>query len=192
MVDAFRVADDILRQGVQGISDLITTPGLINLDFADVRTIMKGAGSALMGIGMASGPNRARRPHEARVTSPLVGRDIQRRDRHPARRLRRRVLSLHDAGRSRTSIREAADPDCNIIFGATVDETLGDQVWVTVIATGFDAAAAAGPRPPREEPRAAALADDDVGSFEFRLPPASSHEPGDDDGLEIPDFLRRS
>jgi cell division protein FtsZ len=190
VVEAFRVADDILRQGVQGITDLITTPGLINLDFADVRTIMKGAGSALMGIGMASGPNRAQDAARKAVTSPLVGRDIR-----GATGILLSVsggssLSLHDAGEIADVIREAADPDCNIIFGATVDESLGDQVWVTVIATGFDASVAvAEPRASREAARPAAAPEEPA--FEFRLPPATS-DPGGDDGLEIPDFLRKS
>ncbi len=137
MVEAFRVADDILRQGVQGICDLITTPGLINLDFADVRTIMRDAGSALMGIGMAGGPNRARDAARRAVTSPLVGHGI-----HGATGILLSVaggdtLSLHEAMEIAEVVREAASSDANIIFGATVDESLGDQVWVTVIATGF-------------------------------------------------------
>ncbi len=139
MVDAFRVADDILRQGVQGICDLITTPGLINLDFADVRTIMSDAGSALMGIGMASGPSRGR--EAARRARHVAAH----RPRHPAAPRASCSPSsaatpwrLHEAMEIAEIVREAAHHDANIIFGATVDERLGDQVWVTVIATGFN------------------------------------------------------
>jgi cell division protein FtsZ len=143
-----------------------------------------------MGIGMASGPNRAQDAARKAVTSPLVGRDIR-----GATGILLSVsggssLSLHDAGEIADVIREAADPDCNIIFGATVDESLGDQVWVTVIATGFDASVAvAEPRASREAARPAAAPEEPA--FEFRLPPATS-DPGGDDGLEIPDFLRKS
>jgi len=138
MVDAFRVADDILRQGVQGICDLITTPGLINLDFADVRTIMRDAGSALMGIGMASGPSRGREAARRAVTSPLVGHGIQGATGILLSVVGGDSLGLHEAMEIAEVVREAAHHDANIIFGATVDERLGDQVWVTVIATGFN------------------------------------------------------
>jgi cell division protein FtsZ len=138
MVDAFRVADDILRQGVQGICDLITTPGLINLDFADVRTIMSDAGSALMGIGMASGPSRGREAARRAVTSPLVGHGIQGATGILLSVVGGDSLGLHEAMEIAEIVREAAHYDANIIFGATVDERLGDQVWVTVIATGFN------------------------------------------------------
>ncbi len=140
MVDAFRVADDILRQGVQGVCDLITTPGLINLDFADVRTIMSDAGSALMGIGMASGPSRGREAARRAVTSPLVGHGIQGATGILLSVVGGDSLGLHEAMEIAEIVREAAHHDANIIFGATVDERLGDQVWVTVIATGFDRA----------------------------------------------------
>ena len=138
MVDAFRVADDILRQGVQGVCDLITTPGLINLDFADVRTIMSDAGSALMGIGMASGPSRGREAARRAVTSPLVGHGIQGATGILLSVVGGDSLGLHEAMEIAEIVREAAHHDANIIFGATVDERLGDQVWVTVIATGFN------------------------------------------------------
>ena len=185
VVDAFRIADDILRQGVQGITDLITTPGLINLDFADVRTIMRGAGTALMGVGMASGPSRANDAARKAVTSPLVGRDIA-----GATGILLSVsggpsLSLHDAMEIAEVVREAADPECNVIFGATVDESLGDQVWVTVIATGFDRSRPAASRREANLPAPAPAATEP--DFEFRLPSA----PASPDGLEIPEFLRR-
>ena len=139
MVDAFRVADDVLRQGVQGISDLITLPGLINLDFADVRTIMSDAGTALMGIGMGRGENRAVGGRDAgRLLA--AARDLDgRRARDPAVDHRRqRPRRCGRSTRPPRSVQEAAHPDANIIFGAMVDESLGDEVRVTVIATGFD------------------------------------------------------
>lgn len=137
MVDAFRVADDVLRQGVQGISDLVTLPGLINLDFADVRTIMSGAGTALLGIGMGTGDRRAIEAAEAAVASPLLETSME-----GARSILLSItggqdLSLWEVNESAKAVAEAAHPDANIIFGAMVDEKLGDQVWVTVIATGY-------------------------------------------------------
>ena len=179
MIDAFRVADDLLRQGVQGICDLITTPGLINLDFADVRTIMKDAGSALMGIGRAKGTNRAQEAAQAAVTSPLIGHEI-----HGATGVLLAVsggtdLSLHDAMEIAEIVRSAADESCNIIFGATVDERLGDEIHVTVIATGFDRGV--------------------VSEANLALPaPAPESEPdpmpstgfGEVDDFELPEFLR--
>jgi cell division protein FtsZ len=137
MVDAFRIADDVLRQGVQGICDLITMPGLINLDFADVRTVMKDAGSALMGIGFASGENRAREAAERALKSPLIETEVT-----GARGILLSVaggddLSLVEVNEAAEVVRQAATDETNIIFGATVDERLRDQVWVTVVATGL-------------------------------------------------------
>jgi cell division protein FtsZ len=137
MVEAFRVADDVLRQGVQGISDLVTLPGLINLDFADVRTIMSGAGSALLGIGMGTGERRALDAAERAVSSPLLETSME-----GARSILLSItggldLSLWEVNESAKAVAEAAHPDANIIFGAMVDEKLEDQVWVTVVATGF-------------------------------------------------------
>ena len=137
MVDAFRVADDVLRQGVQGISDLVTLPGLINLDFADVRTIMSGAGTALLGIGMGTGDRRAIEAAERAVASPLLETSME-----GARSILLSItggpdLSLWEVNESAKAVAEAAHPDANIIFGAIVDEKLEDHVWVTVIATGY-------------------------------------------------------
>jgi cell division protein FtsZ len=136
MVDAFRVADDVLRQGVQGISDLVTLPGLINLDFADVRTIMYGAGSALLGIGMGTGERRAIDAAEHAVSSPLLETSMD-----GARSILLSItggrnLSLWEVNEAAKAVSEAAHPDANIIFGAMLDEKLDDQVWVTVVATG--------------------------------------------------------
>ena len=185
MVDAFNIADDVLRQGVQGVCDLITTPGLINLDFADVRTVMRDAGTALMGIGMASGSNRAREAAIRAVQSPLVGHEIR-----GATGILLSVaggadLSLHDAMEIAEIVREAADESCNVIFGATVDESLGDQVWVTVIATGFD-------RPPGSKPLEASMTSAVAGIPEFNVADEDRSESAGSSGgaLDVPDFLR--
>ncbi len=138
IIDAFKVVDDILRQGVQGISDIITMPGLINLDFADVRTIMKDAGTALMGIGRASGENRAVEAARQAISSPLLEVSIT-----GAQGILFNVsgsanLGLFEVTEAAEEIRSAADPEANIIFGTSFDERLGDEVAITVIATGFD------------------------------------------------------
>jgi cell division protein FtsZ len=137
MVEAFRVADDVLRQGVQGISDLVTLPGLINLDFADVRTIMADAGSALLGIGMGTGERRAIDAAEQAVASPLLETSME-----GARSILLSItggedISLWEVNEAAKAVAEAAHPDANIIFGAMVDDKLEDQIWVTVVATGF-------------------------------------------------------
>jgi cell division protein FtsZ len=137
MVEAFRVADDVLRQGVQGISDLVTLPGLINLDFADVRTIMSDAGNALLGIGMGTGERRAIDAAEQAVASPLLETSME-----GARSILLSItggkdISLWEVNEAAKAVAEAAHPDANIIFGAMLDEKLDDQVWVTVVATGF-------------------------------------------------------
>ena len=140
MLDAFRIADDVLRQGVQGICDLITNPGLINLDFADVRTIMKDAGSALMGIGYATGENRARDAAERALKSPLIDTELV-----GARGILLSIaggddLSLYEVNEAAEAVRAAATDDTNIIFGATLDERLTGQIWITVVATGLGGA----------------------------------------------------
>ncbi len=137
MVEAFRTADDVLRQGVQGISDLVTLPGLINLDFADVRTVMTDAGSALLGIGMGTGERRAIDAAEQAVASPLLETSME-----GARSILLSItgghdISLWEVNEAARAVAEAAHPDANIIFGAMIDEKLEDQVWVTVVATGF-------------------------------------------------------
>ncbi len=149
MVEAFRVADDVLRQGVQGISDLVTLPGLINLDFADVRTIMSDAGNALLGIGMGVGENRAPEAAAQAVASPLLETSME-----GARSILLSItggrdLSLWEVNEAAKAVAEAAHPDANIIFGAMVDEKLDDQVWVTVVATGYGVKSS---RPAMREP----------------------------------------
>ncbi|HET7265467.1 MAG TPA: cell division protein FtsZ [bacterium] len=139
VVEAFRVADDVLRQGVQGIADLITVPGLINLDFADVRTIMAEAGSALIGIGLATGEGRATTAAQAAISSPLLETSMD-----GARGLLLNItggldLGLHEVNEAAAVVQKAADPEANIIFGAVIDERLDGEVRITVIATGFEA-----------------------------------------------------
>ncbi|HEV2340111.1 MAG TPA: cell division protein FtsZ [Patescibacteria group bacterium] len=138
LLEAFRVADSVLSQGVQGISDLITVPGLINVDFADVRSVMTNAGSALMGIGMGSGENRAQMAARAAVSSPLLEVSME-----GARGVLFNItggsdLTMNEVDEASKIIAEAADPDANIIFGTTVDETMHDQIKITVVAAGFD------------------------------------------------------
>ncbi|QEC50708.1 cell division protein FtsZ [Baekduia soli] len=148
MVEAFRVADDVLRQGVQGVSDLVTLPGIINLDFADVRTIMSEAGAALLGIGMGVGDKRALDAAEQAVSSPLLETSVE-----GARSILLSItggrdLSLWEVNEAAKAVAAAAHPDANIIFGAMVDEKLDDQVWVTVVATRYSDVPR--PRPSRQ------------------------------------------
>jgi cell division protein FtsZ len=193
MVEAFRVADDVLRQGVQGISDLVTLPGLINLDFADVRTIMSGAGNALLGIGMGVGDRRAVDASEKAVASPLLETSME-----GARSILLSItggrdLSLWEVNEAAKAVAEAAHPDANIIFGAMLDEKLDDQVWVTVVATGYDSGqhrrrdsgergeqqrnGVEGMREPVGEPR--------VSRMRERRPSSSPME------LDVPEFIPR-
>ena len=183
IIDAFKVADDVLRQGVQGITDLITVPGLINLDFADVRTIMKDAGSALMGIGVSGGENRAVEAAKAAISSPLLEASVE-----GARGILLNItggadLGLFEINEAAEIISSAADSDCNIIFGAVIDQTLGDEVRVTVIATGFDHPSAS------ERPLDRAFADKSTprsAMFGDEKPVFDVS----DDVLDIPSFLK--
>ena len=152
LLEAFKVADDVLRQGVQGISDLITVHGLINLDFADVKTVMQDAGSALMGIGRASGDNRAVEAAKQAIESPLLEVSID-----GARGILFNVIgghdmSMHEINTAAQAITNAADPDANIIFGATINPELEGEIIITVVATGFDESYFANRRVPKEAP----------------------------------------
>jgi cell division protein FtsZ len=192
VVDAFRLADDVLRQGVQGITDLITIPGLINLDFADVRTIMRQAGSALMGIGTARGENRAKEAASKAVSSPLLDSSIE-----GATGILLNVTGPADMGLFEVNdaaevVTSAASNDANIIFGAVVDEATGDDLRVTVIATGFGEQHRRRRRPtPAVEPRAqretvatpSAPPREEKRSESFEIP---------DEVLDVPSFLRDS
>ena len=153
MVEAFRVADDVLRQGVQGISDLITLPGLINLDFADVRTIMSEAGSALLGIGMGTGDKRAVEAAAQATSSPLLETTLEGAKAILLSITAGRDLSLWEVNEAARAVQEAAHPDANIIFGAMIDEKLEDEVWITVVATGYgESKPSAREREPFREP----------------------------------------
>jgi cell division protein FtsZ len=183
LVDAFRMADDVLRQGVQGITDLITVPGLVNLDFADVRTIMRDAGSALMGIGAASGTERAAEAARAAVSSPLLEASIE-----GATGILLNIsggpdLGLFEVNEAAEVVTGAADQNANVIFGAVIDNSLGDQVRVTVIATGF------GGRRPRRQ-RAAQTSVFATDDERKREAPAQSGFDVPDEVLEVPSFLR--
>lgn len=168
IVEAFRMADDVLRQGVQGISDLITITGLINVDFADVKTIMSTAGSALMGIGLAKGEGRAVQAAKSAINSALLETSIEGSKGVLLNITGSSNLTLSDVNEAAAVVTEAADPDANIIFGAVIDESLGDEIRVTVIATGF------------EQKRSKRMGLDDL---EIR--------PFVNDELDIPPFLRK-
>ena len=182
--EAFGVADDVLRQGVQGISDIITIPGLINVDFADVRAIMADAGSALMGIGLGSGKSRAREAAVAAVSSPLLEASI-----HGAKGVVINItgghdLTLHEVNAAADSIYEVVDEDANIIFGAVIDETLDGEVRITVIATGFDAETEEFElEEPKTESRSVFPS--------MATVPQAPRQTKDSGRIEIPDFLQR-
>ena len=188
MVEAFQVADDVLRQGVQGISELITLPGMINLDFADVRTTMRDAGRALLGIGMGSSDNRAVRAAESAVSSPLLETSVE-----GAQSILLSItggpdLTLLEVSEAAKIVQEAAHPDANIIFGANIDDSVGDEVWVTVIATRFDGHGRSADRSASGERRA-------IGAFETpsrrpaeRRPSTPKPRPHDFD-LDVPEYV---
>ncbi len=177
VVDAFRMADDILRQGVQGITDLITVPGLVNLDFADVRTIMRDAGSALMGIGSASAENRAAEAARAAVSSPLLESSIEGATGILLNITGGPEIGLFEVNESAEVVTSAADQNANIIFGAVIDDAMGDEVRVTVIATGF------GPQRRRRRREGAA---------EAPVHAAAGFERSSEEPLDVPSFLRDS
>ncbi len=187
IVEAFRMADDVLRQGVQGISDLIAVPGIINLDFADVKTIMLNQGIAHMGIGRASGENRAEDAAKLAVQNPLLESSIE-----GARGVIINItggsdVGLHEANTAAELVQRSADPEANIIFGTVVDDSMGDEIQITVIATGFE----------KEEERKAGF--DNIVSDVWRnrsraAAPVNSAPAQDNDptNLDIPTFLRRN
>ena len=184
ILDAFREADNVLRQGVQGITDLITIPGLINLDFADVRTIMHDAGSALMGIGSAAGENRAAEAAKMAISSPLLEESVEGATGILLNITGGADLGLFEVNEAAEIVNQASDPGANIIFGAVIDQGMSDEVRVTVIATGFDHGRAR-PSSAREETRTRRR-DRDVRLDDRQR---SSLEISDDD-IDIPPFLR--
>ena len=210
MLDAFRMADQVLHQGVEGITNLIVTPGLINLDFADVRTVLSDAGSALMGIGQGGGENRAEEAARAAISSPLLEASIE-----GARGLLLSVsggseMTLHEVHRAAEAITRAAHPEANIIFGAVIDDSLADECRVTVIAAGFDKTEGGYLRPPTtREPSRLGLGQETEEEEEEIPVPSLLKEPEEDDlfqparapvttggrnerddDLDIPDFLK--
>ncbi len=184
MLDAFREADDVLRQGIQGITDLITIPGLINLDFADVRTVMHDAGSALMGIGTAGGENRCAEAAKAAISSPLLEESIEGATGILLNITGGKDLGLFEVNDAAEIVHHEADNNANIIFGAVIDETLTDEVRVTVIGTGFDHRAG---RAVRDERRRREGRPDRSPRIEERE--RSSLELSDDE-IDVPPFLR--
>ena len=185
VIDAFRQADHVLLQGVSGITDLITTPGLINLDFADVKSVMHAAGSALMGIGSARGEDRAMQAAEKAISSPLLEAGID-----GAHGVLLSVsggsdLGLFEINEAARLVSDAAHPEANIIFGAVIDDTLGDEVRVTVIAAGFE-----GGEPPVRKMAAPVRSTDATGDIPAVQQPKAAAFADSDDDLDIPDFLR--
>lgn len=205
MLEAFRMADDVLCQGTQGITDLITVPGLINLDFADVCTIMKGAGTAMMGIGIASGDNRAADAATEAISSRLLESSIDGATRVLLSVAGNKDLGIQEINDAADLVAKNVDPEANIIFGTVVDESLGDQVRVTVIATGFNdnnvqqanlpsAHTIAGSRP---APRKASRPSTQSARPTQAPTPAPTPAPRpaamtNDKEFDIPDFLKRS
>lgn len=191
MVEAFRMADDVLRQGVQGISDLIAVPGLVNLDFADVKTIMLNQGMAHMGIGSASGENRAEDAAKQAIQSPLLETSIE-----GARGIIINItggsdMGLHEANTAAELVQRSADPEANIIFGTVIDDSMGDELQITVIATGFE----------KEEERKTNTQYENIvaeawkkrGSNSISSQPISTPQSESSNGdLDIPTFLRKN
>ena len=199
LLEAFKVADSVLTQGVQGISEIITVPGLINVDFADVRTIMSDAGSALMGIGTGIGENRAQAAARSAIASPLLEISMD-----GARGVLFNVvggpdLTMTEVDEAAKIIASAADPDANIIFGATIDESMHDQIRLTVVATGFDQnkqqlqqfVSTPQPIQPREEERPAAPQNQPFVSNPSSNTPTPETKKEEEDEWDIPAFLRQ-
>lgn len=213
MMDAFKMADQVLLQGVQGITDLITTPGLINLDFADVKSVMSGAGSALMGIGSARGENRAVEAAEAAISSPLLEASMEGAHGVLLSIAGGSDLGLFEINEAASLVADAAHQDANIIFGTVIDDALGDEVRVTVIAAGFDSGAPAyraattrvsyaeqhqqrysdqsgyAPRQPANQPVSAAPAPA-APQPPAAQPPAPAPKRVIFDDVDVPDFLK--
>ncbi len=175
VVEAFRMADEVLTSGVRGITDLITTPGLINVDFADVKAVMSDAGSAVMGIGYATGDNRAQQAGNKAISSPLLETSME-----GARGVLLSIsgpadMTLHEVSTAASMIAEHSDSDANIIFGAVIDDSLGDEMRVTVIAAGFD-----------RDRRSAGRVGSTLGAFTSSEAPAAAA----DDDVDIPGFVQ--
>ncbi|MEM7065823.1 MAG: cell division protein FtsZ [Cyanobacteria bacterium P01_B01_bin.77] len=190
--EAFRFADDILRQGVQGISDIITISGLVNVDFADVRAVMADAGSALMGIGVGSGKSRAREAAIAAISSPLLETSIDGAAGAVLNITGGNDLTLHEVNSAAEIIYEAVDPNANIIFGAVIDDRMQGEVRITVIATGFNSDFNTGtPSAPSTSRIAPLKRPSAIGSPPAEFAPPPSNQPSVSPNLDIPDFLQR-
>ena len=191
MMDAFKAADQVLLSGVQGITDLITTPGVINLDFADVKTVMEGAGSALMGIGAASGENRALDAAEQAIASPLLEASIEGAQGVLLSFQGGSDLGLFEINDAARLVQEVVHPEANIIVGSAIDESMGDQIRITVIAAGFDQVDKTS-RPaqsnqtgqPSVPPRV-----DEQGAASKEATPAAAQHQAQDQGQQIPDSI---
>ena len=182
IIEAFRMADDVLRQGVQGISDLIAVPGLINLDFADVKTIMLDRGMAHMGVGRASGENRAEDAAKQAIQSPMLETSIE-----GARGVIINItggsdVGLHEANTAAELVQRSADPEANIIFGSVTDDSMGDEIQITVIATGFE----------NEDEKVQKATDIVNKAWRKMENPITSSDSNGADGLDIPTFLRKN
>lgn len=200
LLDAFRLADEVLRQGIQGISELITVPGLINLDFADVKAIMSLGGAALMAVGYGTGDNRAEMAARQALSSPMLDVTVD-----GARGILFNVtggsnLSLYEINQAASIIRETAHPDVNLIFGAVIDENMGDDMRITLVATGFDHTASAPMRQFMTQPAASARHERPSSQPSYNPPPTTppvqtpppANRPGlRTDDLDIPAFLRK-
>lgn len=191
MIDAFQMADDILLQGVQGITTLITTPGLINTDFADVKMVMSNAGSALMGIGRAHGDNRSQNASRQAISSPLLEASIE-----GARGILLNIsggpgLGLFEVNEAAQVIHDVAHPDANIIFGAVIDETLGEEIRVTVIAAGFDRwdESSSGTRASSSSGSSEGRSDEGIVDV-FATDDGEFADGDDDDDFDVPSFLK--
>jgi cell division protein FtsZ len=206
LIDAFTTVDEVLRQGISGISDLITTHGIVNADFADVRSIMQDAGTALMGIGRASGENRAQDAAKAAVSSPLLDMTIDGAKGVLFNITGGRNLGMFEIDEAAKVITKSIDPDAKVKFGAVVDEDMGDEIRITVIATGFDEGnrrpapvipleepkktmTYTAPEPPRMEPRKPLFSPKPIEPI--HASPQDSGSAGSDDELDIPAFIRK-
>jgi cell division protein FtsZ len=209
MLEAFETADHVLLAGVQGITDLITTPGLINLDFADVKSVMQDAGTALMGIGSSRGADRAIKAAELAIASPLLESNIEGAQGVLISIQGGSNLGLYEISDAARLVEEAVHPDANIIFGAVIDDSLGDEVRVTVIAAGFEESTDRGPNSPLEvtevpagsdyptapgavapEPEESWLLPSEQDSTEQSQAPVFAAEADDEGELDVPEFLR--
>lgn len=187
--EAFQTADDVLRQGVQGISDIINVPGLVNVDFADVKAVMADAGSAMMGIGVGSGKSRAKEAAIAAIDSPLLDASIRGAKGVVFNITGGNDLSLHEVNTAAETIYEVVDASANIIFGAVIDESLQGEIKMTVIATGFSPEGGASPRKSEAKPKAKATATPIPQTPAVK--PATQKPPTRGTNLDIPDFLQK-